>query len=220
MRILAPLLLSFLVPVAAHADGGVTAVDDEPTSQQAAAPASAPRTRPPAMTATTSARTVDAPRTAEATRAVAASRTVDAPRNLDRRMPADVGQLRAARIDAPDAVDVDDGPGVAREHDVALAHTVSANATDGDVQAELAFHQMKRHERALDVCVAAAHRRAPALAGSVTLDFDVSDRKVRSVSVSDDSAHDAALSACLTQAARGFRFALASARFRWPVPLR
>jgi hypothetical protein len=79
---------------------------------------------------------------------------------------------------------------------------------------------MKRHERALDACVAAAHKRAPSAAGQVTLDFDVSDRKVRSVVVSDDSVRDTALAACLTSTARGLRFSLAAARFRWPVAVR
>ncbi|HEY2746361.1 MAG TPA: hypothetical protein VGL86_17130, partial [Polyangia bacterium] len=115
---------------------------------------------------------------------------------------------------------VDDGPGVAREHDVAPAHTVDATATSSDLEVELALRQMKRHERALDACVAAARTRAPKRAGNVTLDFDVSDRKVRSVAVSDDSVHDAALAGCLTSAARGFRFSLAAAHFRWPVAVR
>jgi hypothetical protein len=86
--------------------------------------------------------------------------------------------------------------------------------------AELAARQMRRHQRALDGCVAAAHKRAPAAAGSLTLDFDVAERKVKSVAVSEDGVHDAQLAACLTAAARGFTFSLASARFRWPVALR
>jgi hypothetical protein len=193
MRILVP-LFALLLPVAAHAEDGVTAIDDEPVSHVAAVRAAAqPRTA------------------AEPHIAVAAA---------ERHAPAEVGELRAARVTAPRPVAVEDGPSVSREHEVALAHTVTASATDSDLQAELALRQMKRHERALDACVAAAHKRAPALAGSVTLDFDVSDRKVRSVQLSDDSVHDAALAGCLTQAARGFSFSLAAARFRWPVALR
>ncbi len=180
MRIIAPLALVCLAPVAALADSGVTSVDDEPVSHLAAAHAE----------------------------------------RRDHRAPADVGELRSARVNGPGAVDVDDGPGVAREHDVALARTSEAVATSSELQAELALRQMRRHERALDACVAAAHKRAPAAAGNLTLDFDVSDRKVRSVVVSEDSVRDAALAACLTSAARGFSFSLAAARFRWPVAVR
>lgn len=151
---------------------------------------------------------------------VSHSRTPARAQTGDRRIPADVGQFRAAGVSTPGAVDVDDGPGIAREHEAPPAQTVDATATDSDVEAELALRQMKRHESALDACVAAAHRRAPSLAGSVTLDFAVSNRKVRSVHVSDDSTHDSALAACLTETARGFSFSLASARFRWPVAIR
>ena len=95
---------------------------------------------------------------------------------------------------------------------------LATRATGASV-AELAAHQMKRHQRALDGCLAAAHKRAPAAAGTLTLDFDVSDRKVKSVSVSDDGVHDAQLASCLTSTARSFTFSLAAARFRWPVAL-
>ena len=138
---------------------------------------------------------------------------------VDPRIPSDVGQYRGSSDPRADAVAADDGPAV-REHAPRPAHAVGATATDSDVQAELALHQMKRHERALDACVAAAHRRAPSLAGNITLDFDVSDRKVHSVHVSDDSTHDFTLAACLTETARSFSFSLASARFRWPVSIR
>ncbi|HEX9103091.1 MAG TPA: hypothetical protein VF997_12855 [Polyangia bacterium] len=140
-------------------------------------------------------------------------------RPADRHAPAETGELRSARIAAPDPVAVHDAAGVAREHDVAPPHAVAAAATDGDVVAELAAHQMKRHQRALDACLAAAHKRAPAAAGTLTLDFDVADRKVKSVRVADDGVHDAALAACLASTARSFTFALAAARFRWPVAL-
>jgi len=208
MRILAPLLVALLVPVAAHAEDGVTTLDDEPVSHAAAA-------RGPVRV---EARAVEA----RAVEAPAVEAPVVEARVVERHAPADVGQLRAAGVaaPAPRAVAVDDGPSVSREHAVTLAHTVTSSATDSDLQAELALRQMKRHERALSSCVAALHKRAPAAGGSLTLDFDVSDRKVRSVVVSDDSVHDAALAACLTSAARGFSFSLASARFRWPVAMR
>jgi len=138
---------------------------------------------------------------------------------VDPRTPSETGQLRSARVAAPDPVAVNDSPAPTREHDVAPPHTVGATATDSDLVAELAAHQMKRHQRALDGCLAAAHKRAPAAAGSLTLDFDVSDRKVKSVRVSDDSLHDAQLASCLTSTARSFTFSLADARFRWPVAL-
>jgi hypothetical protein len=134
--------------------------------------------------------------------------------------PADVGQLRSARVAAPDPVAVRSESAVAREHDVAQPHTVDATATNSDMMAELAARQMKRHQRALDGCLAAAHKRAPAAAGSITLDFDVAERKVKSVVVSDDGVHDFQLDACLTSTARSFTFSLASARFRWPIALR
>jgi hypothetical protein len=158
----------------------------------------------------------DEPTSREVTRAPSS----DASRAVTPHAPADVGQLRSARVAAPDPIAVRSDPAVAREHDVAQPHTVDATATNSDMMAELAARQMKRHQRALDACLAAAHRRAPAAAGSVTLDFDVAERKVKSVVVSDDGVHDFQLDACLTSTARSFTFSLASARFRWPIALR
>jgi hypothetical protein len=146
--------------------------------------------------------------------------TVMAIAHVDPHAPSETGQLRSARVAAPNPVTIDDGAAPTREHDVAPPHTVAAIATDNDVAAELAAHQMKRHLRALDGCVAAAHKRAPSAAGTLTLDFDVADRKVKSVQVAEDGVHDVQLAACLTSAARGFTFSLASARFRWPVAIR
>ena len=190
MRFLAPLLLTSLVSVTALADAAVTAVDDEPTSHDAARPA-APPTRAPAPSL----------------------------RATERHAPSETGELRAARIAAPAPVAVDDGPSVTSEHAVAPAHEVASAATDGDVMAELAAKQMKRHQRALAGCTTAAHKRAPGLAGALMLDFEVADRKVKSVHVTDDGVHDFELARCLTTAARAFTFSLASARFRWPVAL-
>jgi hypothetical protein len=153
---------------------------------------------------------------------VAASSSAPAPAaRVDPRTPAETGQLRAARVATPAAVAVHDSATPSQEHDVAPPHTVAPTAaTDNDVVAELAAHQMKRHLRALDGCVAAAHKRAPTVAGTVTLDFDVADRKVKSVRVTDDGVHDFQLASCLTSTASRFTFALASARFRWPVAIR
>ena len=137
----------------------------------------------------------------------------------ERHAPSETGELRDARISAPNAVTVDDAAPVAHEHDVAPPHIATGAATDADVWAELAMHQMKRNQRVLDRCVAAAHKRAPAAVGTVTLDFDVADRKVKSLRLSESGVHDPALSACLTQAARGLTFSLAAARFSWPITL-
>ena len=98
---------------------------------------------------------------------------------VDPRTPSETGQLRSARVAAPDPVAVDDGPSPTREHDVAPPHTVGATATDTDVVAELAAHQMKRRSARVDGCLAAAHKRAPAAAGSLPLDFDVADSRSR-----------------------------------------
>ncbi len=193
MRLLGSLVLSCLVPAAAFADAGVTVVDDEPISREVAHAPS-----PPASS-------------------VARAATPHA--------PADVGQLRSARVASPDPIAVrSDAAAVAREHEVAQPHAVDATATNGDMMAELAARQLsketKRHQRAIDGCIAAAHKRAPAAAGSLTLDFDVAERKVKRVAVSEDDVHDAQLAACLTSTARSFTFSLASARFRWPIALR
>jgi hypothetical protein len=192
MRLLGALVLSCLVPASAFADAGVTVVDDEPMSREVARAPS-----PPAA---------------------------DPPRAATPHAPADVGQLRSARVAAPDPVAVRSEAAVAREHDVAPPHAVDATATNGDMMAELAARQLskeaKRHQRAIDGCLAAAHKRAPAAAGSLTLDFDVAARKVKSVAVSEDDVHDPQLASCLTNTARGFTFSLAAARFRWPVALR
>ena len=157
-------------------------------------------------------------------REVARAPVSEAPRAAAPHAPAEVGQLRSAHVAAPDPVALHSDAAVAREHDVAPPHTVDATATNGDMMAELAARQLskeaKRHQRAIDGCLTAAHRRAPAAAGSLTLDFDVVDRKLKSVAVSDDGVHDAQLASCLTSAARAFSFSLSSARFRWPVALR
>lgn len=190
MRFLAPVVLSSLLSTVALADPAVAVIDDEPPPQVEAHPAA------PAPAATSA-----------ATRAG------------DRHAPAETGQLRSARITAPTPVDVDDGAGVAREHAVAPEHAVAVAATDDDVVAELAAHQMKRHQRALDGCLAAAHKRAPGVAGTLALDFDIADRKVKSVRVSENSVHDSELARCLTTTARAFTFSLAAAHFRWPLAL-
>jgi hypothetical protein len=195
MRLCA-LALSCLLPAAAFADSGVTAVDDEPVSHDAARSAmhktSMVRPAPPARE--------------------------------DWRSPPDTGQLRPADVAAPIWTPVDDGPKVTREHGVPPAEAAGPIAIDSDVMAELAAHQLakeaKRHQRAIDGCVAAARKRTPSAAGSVTLDFDIADRKVQSVRVSDDAVHDPALAACVSSVARSFSFAIASAHLRWPVPVR
>ncbi len=198
MRTLGSLILACLLPVSAFADAGVTAVDDEPVSHAVAAGPAAAAHDPDVQAA--------------------------AARPTERHAPADVGQLRTARVAAPDPVDVDDGPGVAREHAVTEPHEVTTAATDSDMMAELAARQLrretKRHQRLIDGCLAAAHKRAPAAAGTLTLDFDVANRKLKTVRVSDDSVHDLQLAGCLTSAARGFSFSLATAHFRWPVAVR
>ncbi|HEX6838722.1 MAG TPA: hypothetical protein VF334_19225 [Polyangia bacterium] len=150
----------------------------------------------------------------------ATSSSSTAARATARHAPADTGELRSARIAAPAPVAVKDNAGVAREHTVAPAQTAAPTAVDADdVVAELAAHQMKRHQRALDGCLAAAHKRTPGVTGTLALDFEIADRKVKSVSVSENSAHDSELARCLTTTARGFTFSLASARFRWPLAL-
>ena len=204
MRLCA-LALSCLLPAAAFADSAVTTVDDEPISHEAARPAtSQPTMRQTAMRQT--------------------AMRQPTPAREDWREPPETGQLRPADVAAPIWAPVDDGPMVTREHNVPPAYADSATAADGDVMAELAAHQLakeaKHHQRAVDACVAAAHKRAPSLAGSLTLDFDVADRKVQSVRVSDDAVHDPALAACVTQVARSFSFAIASAHLRWPVAVR
>jgi hypothetical protein len=205
MRLCA-LALSCLLPAAAFADSSVTTVDDEPISHDAArAETRQPATRHGAM------------------RQAAIRQPTPAPRE-DWRSPPETGQLRSARVDTPMPAPVDDGPSVTREHDVAPAPAVAATATDGDVMAELAEHQLvkeaKRHQRAVDACVAAARKRTPSAAGSLTLDFDIADRKVQSVRVSDDAVHDPALATCVSSVARSFSFAIASAHLRWPVAVR
>ena len=190
-----PLLtLTLIVPTVAFAD---TAVEDEPMPRQVGRAPSERKSETQALPARASAP----------------------------HAPSEVGQLRAARMTAPDPVSIDSSGAVAREHEVAPPHPVAATATatDGDMLAELAARQLsreaKRHQRAIDGCLAAAHQRAPAAAGSITLDFEVTERKIKSVVISDDGLHDTQLAACLTSAARAFTFSLASARFRWPVAL-
>jgi hypothetical protein len=195
MRLCA-LALSCLLPAAAFADSSVTAVDDEPVSHEAARPAM---------------------------QKVAMVRRAPPPRE-DWRSPPDTGQLRSADVAAPIWAPVDDGPMVTREHGVPPAEAISTSAGDSDVMAELAAHQLakeaKRHQRAIDGCVAAARKRAPSAGGSLTLDFDIADRKVQSLRVTDDAVHDPALAACVSSVARSFSFAVASAHLRWPVAVR
>lgn len=195
MRFLAPVVLSSLLSTVALADPAAAVIDDEPAPETEARPAA------PAAAVTSTAATSPATRAA------------------NRHAPAETGQLRAARIAAPAPVDVKDGGGVAREHAVAPAQAVAVAATDDDVVAELAAHQMKRHQRALDGCLAAAHKRAPAVTGTLALELEIADRKVKSVRVSDDSVHDLELARCLTTTTRAFTFSLAAARLRWPLAL-
>lgn len=138
----------------------------------------------------------------------------------DKRLPADTGELRsatvpAARIDATAASTT--SAAAASEHAVAPPHVVASRATDDDIATELAARQMRRHVRALDGCVSAAQRRSPSIAGTVTLAFDVAERKVARVRITDDSAHDFELAACLTRVSQRLTFSLAAAHFSWAV---
>lgn len=189
MRISSSIFALSLLATAARADPQLTYVDDEPMSQRATA--SAPSASSPSSSAS------------------------------DRRLPAEVGELRQAAVAAPAPSSVGTGAAVAPEHDVAPPHTVGAVATSAELAAELGARQVlkqaRRHQRALDACIAAAQRRRPTVVGTVTLAFDVANRKLAGVHVVDDSAHDFALDACLTSVARAFTFSLAAARFNWSI---
>src|SRR4051812_15908907 len=107
-------------------------------------------------------------------------------RVVDRRLPNDVGQLREARVAAPEPVAVKTSAESTREHGVAPRGAdadADGGATtlddDNDLAIELAAHQMRRQERAFDGCKAAALKRAPAAAGRVLLAIDIAERKVR-----------------------------------------
>jgi hypothetical protein len=134
----------------------------------------------------------------------------------------DVGQLREITIQGPRAAElaVDNAP-VADRAPPALA-AVSSDphpANDSDVTAELAARQMRRYRPRLDACVAAAVRRSDKSAGTVMLAFEIANRRVTHVTVSDDGVHDALLSRCLVDAGGRLSFSLAAARFSWPVTI-
>lgn len=221
MRLIGSLMIpSLLVASTALADPNVVAVDDEPISH-AAAP---PPTTPTAATANARGRATSST-AAEARGRATSSPAVarEAPRAVvDRRLPPDVGQLREARVAPPDPVAVSTGPlTTAREHDAPPPQPVAvAAATDDDVAAELALHQMRRQARVFDGCKSAALKRAPSATGSLVLALAVADRKVQSVRVTDDGVHDPAFTACVTGAAEKLGFALAAARFTWQITVR
>lgn len=200
------LVPSLCAAATAFAEPGVAAVDDEPTSRLAA-----------------TARPADGARGRKADDAHRGERGAVVERSgaVDRRLPADVGQLREARVAAPDPVAVTAEPASTREHAVAApAATGASSASDGELSAELAARQMRRHARAFDPCKAAALKRAPSATGRLVLALEIADRKVQSVQVSDDGVHDPAFTACVTTAARRLPFALASARFGWEITIR
>jgi hypothetical protein len=140
---------------------------------------------------------------------------------VDRRLPRDVGQLREARMAAPDPVAVTTAAPAAREHAVAPPPVVAAAAADdADVTAELAARQMRRQERAFAGCKAAALKRAPAASGAVLLAIDIAERKVQSAHVTEDDVHDPAFAACVTSTAQKLAFSLGAARFAWKITIR
>jgi len=144
-------------------------------------------------------------------------------RPTDTRKPADVGQRREITIVPPSTVPVDTGGAVSPEHSVAAPPAEAAPTESGDLVAELAARQLaketRRHQRAIDACLAAAARRTPGAAGTVTLALEIADRKLLNVRVADDDVHDPALTSCLAHTARDFSFSLASAHISWPVTL-
>jgi hypothetical protein len=79
---------------------------------------------------------------------------------------------------------------------------------------------MRRWGAKLEACIAPARQRDARAAGRVTLAFEVADRKVVKVSVSDDGVHDPLFARCLVTAAARLTFALSAARFSHAVTIR
>jgi hypothetical protein len=133
------------------------------------------------------------------------------------------GQRQSVTINTPAAVGVDTGaPAAAVEHGAGAPPASTGDlppALTDDALVELAARQMRRQRRALDACAADAQRKHPAATGTVTLRLQIEDRKVAAVTIDKDTLHDAALSACLTTAARALSFSLKTASFYWPVTL-
>jgi hypothetical protein len=161
------------------------------------------------------------PSTAAPSTATAAPSTATPPAAAGGKSLADdVGQRREIAIVGPSAVAVSNNSVKTEERNVAPPPVrTDGVAASSDVAAELAARQMRRHRAALDACAAAATRRSPTAAGTVTLAFEIAERKVAHVTVSDDGVHDPALAQCLVEAASHFTFSLAAARFVWPVTL-
>src|SRR5262249_27096725 len=117
------------------------------------------------------------------------------------------------------------GPRTTRDRDVAPPphDDASANAGEGDLSAELGARQLaketRRHQRDIDVCLGAAHRRQPSMSGALTLKLTIFDRNLGSAIIVNDTVHDSGLDECLTRVTRTFRFSLSAAEVAWPVTL-
>jgi hypothetical protein len=89
----------------------------------------------------------------------------------------------------------------------------------GDALNELVARQMRKNQASIDACVKEETRRRPTVNGTVTLAVVVTDKKVKSVHVADDTVHDIDFDACLVKAGLGWKLQLAQASFHWPVTL-
>jgi hypothetical protein len=141
----------------------------------------------------------------------------------DPRVPGDTGQRREIDVTSPPPQSVETGPRTTRDRDVAPPPRSDASAGEAELSAELGARQLaketRRHQRDIDACLAAAQRRQPSAAGTLTVKLTIADRKLASAVVLDNTVHDYDLDACLTRVARTFRFSLSAAEIAWPVTL-
>ena len=111
--------------------------------------------------------------------------------------------------------------GNASEHTTVAAAPVTDTAPpsmDEDLVRERVTKGMRKYQKPIDDCTAAAHKRKPALAGELALTLQITERKV-ALAVAKDGIGDPALVACLQKSSKTWELPAASLTLPWSVSL-
>jgi hypothetical protein len=111
-------------------------------------------------------------------------------------------------------------PAVERAPSESAARFEADTTPQSDAVLELVHRQMRKNQAEIDACVGVATGLRPGTKGSLTLNVQVVDRKVVTMTVSNDTVHDPALAECLVQSGPRWRFSLGRASFAWPIDIK
>jgi len=142
--------------------------------------------------------------------------------------PGDVGQVGEVRSIEVHSVKLDGKTpemGERREHSAADAAPAAgpassdqAPAVDEDIARERVLKQMRRYEKSIDACRAAARKKRPALAGELLLDLRIVEGRV-TLAVVKDTSNAPEVTACLTRASKDWQLPASRLTVPYSVPM-